>query len=632
MAFPIKCGDCQKSFSISEEVYDRKVRGKQVTIKCKSCGAAIRVDGTKERTATASSVPPPKGEPAAPEQAVKSPPGSVAGSPASGAKKPGELKVGPAPVAKSLASSKAGTTPKGVLGNVTSKAASSPMSKAAETPSPRKAAPAPSAKVSAAGLGKAAPKASTHQGLISSPTKPAATRALRADAGAELKNRKPSSALAQPLTSKRRADALKPAASGLGAGGRTSPKAASGAGAQVRAPAAPVVKPATPSSPKQPTPLPAVTGTGRQSVPTFEAEDSMLWAVDYGESEHRELTTEEIAREIENGAIDGQTLVWHDNMPDWLAIRDVKELRGFVEAEPVQKPGPPPLQAPTSGKGLPSVPEAAPLPPLGPLSSRASIGSPASRPPAPPKKSRPEDNDNDEVVTSARLIEDGDKGADPFADLASAPIVAAPPSLNDPFAAPPAAPARPAAPPAAPPVAPAPQALGVGAGAMAPFGAPPVAPAGVPPAAGLAPVASPSPAALAAPAATGFGAAPAMPAPAAPPPMMGLPGSGGVDDLEWPQARRKKPLVLGALGVAAVALVAWLLLSGSDSPPEPPPVDTQSSPARAPAAPEPPAPTPTSAPAPEPQPEPATTSASDRPPPKGGGFADMFEQGAKGTD
>ena len=47
MAFPIKCGDCQKSFSISDEVYNRKVRGKQVTIKCKSCGAAIRVDGTK---------------------------------------------------------------------------------------------------------------------------------------------------------------------------------------------------------------------------------------------------------------------------------------------------------------------------------------------------------------------------------------------------------------------------------------------------------------------------------------------------------------------------------------------------------------------------------------------------------
>jgi hypothetical protein len=47
MSFPITCTACHKTFTVSDEIYEKKVAGRVVTIKCKSCGQGIRVDGTK---------------------------------------------------------------------------------------------------------------------------------------------------------------------------------------------------------------------------------------------------------------------------------------------------------------------------------------------------------------------------------------------------------------------------------------------------------------------------------------------------------------------------------------------------------------------------------------------------------
>src|SRR5688500_14874977 len=47
MSFPITCTACHKTFTISDEIYEKKVAGRVVTIKCKSCNQGIRVDGTK---------------------------------------------------------------------------------------------------------------------------------------------------------------------------------------------------------------------------------------------------------------------------------------------------------------------------------------------------------------------------------------------------------------------------------------------------------------------------------------------------------------------------------------------------------------------------------------------------------
>ena len=65
MSFPITCTACNKTFTISDEIYEKKVAGRVVTIKCKSCSQGIRVDGTKGASPAAA----PAAASAAPEPA-----------------------------------------------------------------------------------------------------------------------------------------------------------------------------------------------------------------------------------------------------------------------------------------------------------------------------------------------------------------------------------------------------------------------------------------------------------------------------------------------------------------------------------------------------------------------------------
>ncbi len=46
MPFEVKCDKCDAKFALTEDLYTRKVKGRVVTIKCKSCRAGIQVDGT----------------------------------------------------------------------------------------------------------------------------------------------------------------------------------------------------------------------------------------------------------------------------------------------------------------------------------------------------------------------------------------------------------------------------------------------------------------------------------------------------------------------------------------------------------------------------------------------------------
>ncbi len=66
MSFPITCTACHKTFTISDEIYEKKVAGRVVTIKCKSCSQGIRVDGLKGASPAAAPTP----GPAAPEPAA----------------------------------------------------------------------------------------------------------------------------------------------------------------------------------------------------------------------------------------------------------------------------------------------------------------------------------------------------------------------------------------------------------------------------------------------------------------------------------------------------------------------------------------------------------------------------------
>ena len=47
MPFSVACGACGASFKLSQEIYERRIKGRKVALRCKKCQAEIPVDGTK---------------------------------------------------------------------------------------------------------------------------------------------------------------------------------------------------------------------------------------------------------------------------------------------------------------------------------------------------------------------------------------------------------------------------------------------------------------------------------------------------------------------------------------------------------------------------------------------------------
>jgi hypothetical protein len=228
MAFPVTCPACGKAFQLATEIYERKVSGKVVSIKCKQCQAGIRVDATK----------------------------------------PGELKV-------------IGATPAG----------GGDLSVGPKPPEAPKAPAAP-----AQGLPTATAAAAPRPGAAAAPA-----------GGTPMRMRQPTLiGMTTPNTTAQKQPAFAPK------------------------PAAVAPKPATPS----------------------------LWAVDSGGTgDDRELSEDEIRREIQAGTLSAQTLVWREGMAEWLEIEKVAELKGFLDAPTPQEP-----------KVAPRAPEHA-APPAAPVAS-----------------------------------------------------------------------------------------------------------------------------------------------------------------------------------------------------------------------------------------------------------------------
>ena len=144
MPFPITCTACQKTFSIADDVYERKVKGRVVTIKCKQCQAGIRVDGTKDTLviSASDSVRPPDAASAAPPLAapVAPPEPAPVAAPAPAAPFTSAMKAQTLPSAPA-----AKAAPKG-LGALGPRAPAAPLGSATQTPvaaGPKVAATAP---------------------------------------------------------------------------------------------------------------------------------------------------------------------------------------------------------------------------------------------------------------------------------------------------------------------------------------------------------------------------------------------------------------------------------------------------------------------------------------------------------
>src|SRR5512142_2351056 len=53
MSHSVSCGACNATFSIPDEVWEKRVEGQLATLKCRHCRAPIQIDGRTKRNANA---------------------------------------------------------------------------------------------------------------------------------------------------------------------------------------------------------------------------------------------------------------------------------------------------------------------------------------------------------------------------------------------------------------------------------------------------------------------------------------------------------------------------------------------------------------------------------------------------
>ena len=282
MPYSVRCKACSSSFAIPDEIWDKRVKGRIATLKCRSCKAEIHVDGTKEGVVQLSVAPP--AAPVSSPAATASPTPEPAAAPTAAA----ALRVAAPnnPAISEAASVSATTTSPGIAASLAIGTAASPLP-------PR------------AGAG----------GFSNKPSAKAAQEIAAADAGWSL--------MPPPGDLERVGLSPKPA-----------PAAAT-----------PKLTEPTPAAPT-PAPAPVANAAPTASVPPISISpdsaedlppDPHLWVVSYGEDDDRELTEKQIATELIKGHITLSTIVWQEGMDEWLPISGVKILAKYA---PTQRPAP----------------------------------------------------------------------------------------------------------------------------------------------------------------------------------------------------------------------------------------------------------------------------------------------------
>jgi hypothetical protein len=313
MPFPISCGACGATFNIPDDIYERRVAGRVVNIRCKQCKTDILVDGT----ARALSRPPPPVDqsprpapqtPAAPvAEQVRAEPSAATTGLDSGAFA-GSQRASPSPLQAS-----------GAAG-----AALAQIREESVRPAPGTSEASGPAQTDTAHLGS--PRAGV-------PLAETASAAVTSSAG--VPRRAESHAEESPLNEQ----------------SRQAPEEH----------AAPKVAPPSQNESEQLAPL---------------AAPADLWAVSFGDDDDRELTETQIAEEARRGNLRRDMLVWRDGMDSWLPLGRVPELAGLLppeeasgdhgdEAPPQANAGPampPPLARTTLGVGPVPVAQAAAVP------------------------------------------------------------------------------------------------------------------------------------------------------------------------------------------------------------------------------------------------------------------------------
>lgn len=338
MPLPVICPACGKSFSISEEIYQLKIHGRVVSIRCRQCKTPIRIDGTKRRHSSAPNDLPPDTEAGA---------GKTSDSPSQSEAERPQPKDSPpkTPSGSEPPSSSDGWTDPSAETSTSAAAADSAAAEARpeiQSQPKRPLAVEPKGSVSR-------PKGGSRTSISTAPK--AVSRSAEQVA-----------ALPQRGLGSVRRTAKDTAAGGAeakipGVLGRFSRGEAEKAKAPSPAapnPRRPAVVPPRAATPRRGTPI--VEGPGPSSSETGvdvlakppEAETTVRSRVEQNppvpgsepdpptflvdsRNGDRELTAEMIGRELKLGSVSPDTLVWREGMDEWLEIKQLPELAALLE-------------------------------------------------------------------------------------------------------------------------------------------------------------------------------------------------------------------------------------------------------------------------------------------------------------
>ncbi len=323
MPHPVTCGACNATFSIPDEVWDKRVHGQVATLKCRQCKAPIEVDGRVMRRGSAVNIT---------TSAVATP--SV---------------VHPAPQAASPAASPPAAEPQ--RDSRASDTDKKPESRQAEV-KPAEAKPAQAAAPAMIGKENVVPNRSASGLGGFSVKQPASVVAHPLTSG----HQDPKQGDLGPTTGARNISASGFASSKLDteterelSWAPPSPEQFSNRKAAERSP----TRPALPSnvslkSVHDSTPKPRPAGptrteaksSPRASEPDGQRDSADLWVVSFDAEDDRELNTAQLLDAIAKGTVTRDNIVWREGMKDWLPINRVPELAKSLKQEHAPTPQP----------------------------------------------------------------------------------------------------------------------------------------------------------------------------------------------------------------------------------------------------------------------------------------------------
>ncbi len=312
MPHSVTCGACKATFSIPDDVWEKRVQGQIATLKCRHCKSPIEVDGRVRRGSAASintsTDAVPAGARSDAKPAVDSPP-----SPAADGSRHHPAATGPVKRAELARQDAKAGTPK----------------PAQPAPAPTKAThhePRTTGVSDSGWFGVKQPQPSTTAQRVGGEyaAKPIETGTPSGHRSGEAATKTSPASFATTTAVTAHTN---PTGHRTAERGPARPGLPSSTSLRSTQDATPKAKAAAPRGESKFSP--GVTDVDKQR------DSSDLWVVSFGADDDRELTTVQLQETIAKGQVTRDTIVWREGMTDWLPVVKIPDLAKLLKRDPV---------------------------------------------------------------------------------------------------------------------------------------------------------------------------------------------------------------------------------------------------------------------------------------------------------